>query len=275
MLKGKETMYKIKVNNFDIKKICNSGQCFRMSEIETGIYAVVAFDSYIEISQREDELILTCTEEEFYNLWQEYLGLNDDYDSIESLIKDDSYMKDAMEYGYGIRILKQDVWETLVSFIISQQNNIPRIKKSINILCERYGEKKINFRNQEFYTFPTPEALMSVSEEELRDCNLGYRSKYILKTAAAIANDVTYLERLSQLNYEDAKKELMKLYGVGIKVSECICLYALHHMDAFPVDTHIQNVLGNYYPGGFPFEKYKGYAGPLQQYAFYYDLFNK
>ena len=116
---------------------------------------------------------------------------------------------------------------------------------------------------------------MSVSEEELRDCNLGYRSKYILKTAAAIANDVTYLERLSQLNYEDAKKELMKLYGVGIKVSECICLYALHHMDAFPVDTHIQNVLGNYYPGGFPFEIYKGYAGPLQQYAFYYDLFNR
>lgn len=116
---------------------------------------------------------------------------------------------------------------------------------------------------------------MSVSEEELRDCNLGYRSKYILKTAAAIANDVTYLERLSQLNYEDAKKELMKLYGVGNKVSECICLYALHHMDAFPVDTHIHKVLGNYYSGGFPFEKYKGYAGPLQQYAFYYDLFNK
>lgn len=114
-----------------------------MSEIETGIYAVIAFDSYIEISQREDELILTCTEDEFNNLWQEYLGLNDDYDSIESLIKDDSYMKDAMEYGYGIRILKQDVWETLVSFIISQQNNIPRIKKSINILCERYGEKKL------------------------------------------------------------------------------------------------------------------------------------
>ena len=93
MLKGKETMYKIKVNNFDIKKICNSGQCFRMSEIETGIYAVIAFDSYIEISQREDELILTCSEDEFNNLWQEYFGLNDDYDSIESLIKDDSYME--------------------------------------------------------------------------------------------------------------------------------------------------------------------------------------
>lgn len=268
-------MYKIKVNNFDIQKICNSGQCFRMSEIETGIFAVIAFDSYIEISQREDELELTCTEDDFNNIWNQYLGLNDDYDCIECLIEEDTYMKTALEYGYGIRILKQDLWETLVSFIISQQNNIPRIKKSIQFLCERYGEKKINFRNEVFYTFPTPEALAKVSEEELRDCNLGYRSKYILRTAQSIANDTTYLERLAQLNYEDAKKELMKLYGVGIKVAECICLYALHHMDAFPVDTHILNVLDNNYQDGFPFEKYKGYAGPIQQYAFYYDLFHK
>lgn len=268
-------MFKIKVKNFDIQKICNSGQCFRMSEIEPGTYAVIAFDSYLEISQINDEIVFSCTEKEFNDLWKEYFGLNDDYDSIERLIKDDMYMKEAMEYGYGIRILKQDLWEMLVSFIISQQNNIPRIKKSINMLCEKYGEKKFNYKNQEFYTFPTPEALKNVSEDELRECNLGYRSKYILKTATAIANDETYLNGLAQLDYEAAKKELMKLYGVGIKVAECICLYALHHMDAFPVDTHIQNVLGKYYPNGFPFEKYKGYAGPLQQYAFYYDLFNE
>lgn len=267
-------MYQITVENFDIRKICYSGQCFRMKEISETTFEVVAYGHYLKISQQEDELTLSCSEDEFLLIWKEYLGLNVDYDTITGLVnEDDRYMKTAMSFGWGIRILKQELWETIVSFLISQQNNIPRIKKSIQMLCERYGDEKINENGDVYYTFPKPEAFQHLTDSELKECNLGYRTKYILRTAKAVVDGIFDLEGLPNLSYEDAKKELMKLYGVGIKVSDCICLYALHHFDAFPIDTHIQKVLELNYPGGFPFDKYQGYSGALQQYAFYYDLY--
>ena len=267
-------MFKIKVSNFDIQKICYSGQCFRMKELEENTYELIANDTYVKISQQGDELTFTCSEEEYNTIWKEYFDILEDYDSIMGLVPtEDSYMKKAIEKGYGIRILKQDLWEIIISFTISQQNNIPRIKKSIQMICERYGEKKMNDQKEIYYAFPKPEAFMDVSEEELKACNLGYRAKYILRTARAVAEGEISLEEIKKLSYEEAKKELLKLFGVGIKVSECICLYALHHLEAFPIDTHIQNVLKENYPEGFPFDAYGKYSGALQQYAFYYDLY--
>lgn len=266
-------MYIINVNNFDIQKICYSGQCFRMKELEENTYEIIAYDTYVKVSQQGKELTFTCSEEEYESIWKEYFDLQEDYDSIMGLVPmEDSYMKKAIQKGYGIRILKQDLWEIIISFLISQQNNIPRIKKSIQMLCERYGEKKMNAQKEIYHTFPKPEAFIDVSEEELKVCNLGYRDKYILRTAREVVEGKISLEAIKRLSYEEAKKELLKLYGVGVKVSECICLYGLHHLEAFPIDTHIQNVLKENYPEGFPFDIYGKYSGVLQQYAFYYDL---
>lgn len=267
-------MYKINVGNFDIQKICYSGQCFRMKELDKNTFEIIAYDAYVRVSQQGEELTFSCDEAEYNSIWKEYFDIEEDYDFIMGLVPaKDPYMKKAIEKGYGIRILKQDLWEMIISFIISQQNNIPRIKKSIQALCERYGEKRYNDQNEVYYTFPKPEALVGISEEELKECNLGYRAKYILRTARAVVEGEISLDSISKMSYEEAKQELLKLYGVGIKVSECVCLYGLHHLEAFPVDTHIQNVLKENYVEGFPFDVYGKYAGALQQYAFYYDLY--
>ncbi len=279
MLIRKKKMNKMKVpikireTAFDLHKICNSGQCFRMKRLTDAAYTIIAYGAYLEISQKGEEFVFSCTEEEYGKIWHTYFSLDDNYDSIRNLVKlDNNYMKEAVHYGWGIRILKQELWETIISFIISQQNNIPRIRNSIEQLCEKFGERKYNFRNEAYYTFPKPDKLADLDLRDLQNCGLGYRSKYVLKTAQVIAEDISFLQELSHLTYADAKEKLMTLYGVGIKVSECICLFALHHLNAFPIDTHIQRVLAENYPEGFPFSLYKGCEGILQQYAFYYDL---
>lgn len=142
-------------------------------------------------------------------------------------------------------------------------------------LCRSYGEQRVNLRGETYYTFPGPERLAIVSEEELRGCNLGYRAKYISKSAEMVVSGVVDLKEIAGMEYSAAKAELMKLCGVGIKVAECICLFALHHIEAFPVDTHIQDMLRENYPDGFPFERYRGFAGVMQQYAFYYELWGE
>ncbi len=266
-------MYQIHVKHFNIEQICYSGQCFRINKNSRGYYEVVAFGQYVELMQEGDLVTFLCSEEQFYQYWNSYFALDEDYDAIVSQIDpEDEYMLTAMKYGWGMRILKQELWEIVVSFLISQQNNIKRIRGCIQTICERYGTEKTNSYGETYYCFPTAQALSHISELELRSCNLGYRAKYILRTSQAIASGEFSLEHLKTLPYEEAKQELLKLYGVGIKVAECICLYGLHHLDAFPVDTHIKHVLEEHYVDGFPFEKYQGVAGVFQQYAFYYDL---
>ena len=174
--------------------------------------------------------------------------------------------------GQGIRILRQDLWEMIVSFLISQQNNIPRIRRCISNICERYGERRQGSGGRVYYTFPGPAALAAAGEEELRDCNLGYRSRYVKKTAQMILEGQVSLEEVQRMDYLQAREELQKLYGVGAKVADCICLFALHQMEAFPVDTHIRQALEKHYPQGFPFARYKDCSGVMQQYIFYREL---
>ncbi len=164
----------------------------------------------------------------------------------------------------------------IITFIISQRNNIPRIKKCVQEICEKFGEQKNSSNGTLYYAFPSIQSLAEASVEELMACHLGYRSKYISKTAKSIADGRFVLEDLYDLDYESAKSKLMELCGVGIKVSECISLFALHHIEAFPIDTHIQQVLDEHYSEqGFPFEAYPRCAGVMQQYIFYYELFGK
>lgn len=272
------SILKIKMNHFDLEKISKSGQCFRMNPIkeEDNKFFVIAFGEYLEMEQDKDSVIFSCTEEEWSRLWKNYFDCDTDYDKVYQLVdQEDIYLQKAVSFGSGIRILRQEIFETIICFIISQQNNISRIKKCVEKICSSYGEEKYNFKGEKYFTFPTPESLMKLSLEDLQVCSLGYRSKYILKTAQMIVREEIDLDSLSEMSYEDAKYELMKLSGVGIKVAECICLFALHHLDAFPIDTHIQAVLFKHYPYGFSFERYKGYAGILQQYAFYYDIYGE
>lgn len=268
-------MIKIQTDNFSLKQISDSGQCFRMREEKDGRYYIIANGVYLLAEQNDKEIIFHCTQDDYDSTWREYFDLNNDYGYyIKSIDKLDGYLCEAARYGSGIRILKQDVWEMIITFIISQQNNIKRIRKCIDTICEKYGEERQSENGTKFYTFPTPEALAKVEEDEFKACNLGYRSKYLVKTSSMVASGEFRVDDLYKMNYPEAKKELMKLTGIGSKVADCICLFGLHMLDSFPIDTHIIKVLEEHYPKGFPFELYPGFAGVLQQYIFYYDLMN-
>ena len=162
----------------------------------------------------------------------------------------------------------------IISFLISQQNNITRIKRCIENISQEFGEKKVSSIGVEYYTFPTAQALASATEEQLRECNLGYRAKYVLDTARKVYFGDISLDGLYDMKYKAARRELLKLYGVGEKVADCICLFGLHQLDAFPVDTHIRQALDAHYKRGFPNRRYKGFRGVMQQYIFYYELMN-
>lgn len=278
-------MTRITATDLSIRQISESGQCFRLNRIAEERYALVAMGKYLEIEQQGNELLFSCTQEEYDAVWHKYFDMENDYGRYRNAVpEEDVYLTQAVAFGSGIRILHQDVWEMVISFIISQQNNIRRIRKCIETICERYGEKvtvedgdNINRidnagNSAVYYTFPDVCALAQASEEELRTCNLGYRSKYIVETSNSILNGEVDLEAIKKMGYKQAKSELLKLCGVGDKVADCICLFGLHHIDAFPVDTHIRKAMDAHYPMGFPFERYNGYEGVMQQYIFYYDL---
>lgn len=269
-------MIKRKAENLNLAQICQSGQCFRMKEKSDGLFSVIAGKHYLELEQQGEECAFYCDEAEFHDFWEEYFDLKEDYASyIEKIAPDDTYLKNAAEFGSGIRILRQDLWEMIVSFLISQQNNIARIRRCIENICERYGERLVNGHGEVFYTFPMPEMLADLKENALMECNLGYRSKYVVRTAKSVVTGEIDLEAVSRLPYRETREELLKLYGVGKKVADCICLFALHKLEAFPVDTHIDQALQAHYKSGFPMNRYQGFQGVLQQYIFYYELAGK
>ena len=188
----------------------------------------------------------------------------------------DKFLLEAAEYGRGIRILHQDLWETIVSFLISQNNNILRIRRSIEALCRRYG-KKIEIsaaEGESCYSFPVPEAIAEGGLDGLQGLGLGYRDKYILKMARRCSEKEgkAWLKQLERSSYEETRRLLTAEFGIGKKVADCVCLFALGHVEAFPVDTHIRQILETHYPEGFPFGRYEGYAGILQQYLFFAEL---
>lgn len=268
-------MVRITKDHFSIRQICESGQCFRLQgpDGEEGAYKLTAFGRYLEIRQSGNEIIFDCPSEEFEQIWRAYFDLDADYGSvIDSIDREDAYLVRAARRGSGIRILRQDLWETIISFLISQQNNIKRIRKCIDLLCKTYGEQRRTQYGGIYYAFPGPETLAGVPLEDLYACNLGYRSRYIHETSLSVVRGEVDLEAVKSMGHEEARAELLKLCGVGVKVAECICLFALHKTEAFPIDTHINQALKAWYPDGFPFERYRGYEGIMQQYIFYYDL---
>jgi len=267
---------KLNVKDFDIKQIAESGECFRWNKIGENKYRGIIGNNVCEVTQIDNEIIIEGIEDD--NVISNYFDLTRDYGVIKEFYNGDEILKKAIEFGYGIRILNQDKFETLISFIISANNNIPRIKKSIEKISQKYG-KKIIYKNEEFYAFPTPDELSCATQEELRECGVGFRDKYILKTAKEVANGEIDLEKISQLDTAKAKKELVKITGVGPKVADCILLFSMRKLDAFPIDVWVKRIMENLYIKkevslkeieGYSKQKFGQYAGIAQQYLFYY-----
>ena len=269
-------MLKMRLTDFDPGKIASSGQCFRMKEIAYGTYEVIAGSRYLRIGRgcTDGSFIFSCSQKEMDSFWKNYFDFDTDYGEIRrSVDPSDHYLKGAVQAGSGIRILRQDLFETIISFIITQQNNIPRIRGIIERLCMKYGRYIPEEKNRPaYFAFPEAGALAEAGIQDLEEIGLGYRAKYIRKSAQQIEGGEIVLDEIASLGYDEAKKRLLGLYGVGTKVAECICLFARHDADAFPVDVHIRRMLAEHYPDGFPFSRYRGYAGILQQYIFYREL---
>lgn len=267
----------IKSENFNLGQIADSGQCFRMNETDKNTYSLIAYNQYIELKQVDDSTIdISCDEDEFKNIWYDYFDMGYDYGSIcnKLMSGDDKFLADAAEYGSGIRILQQEPFEILISFIISQNKNIPAIKSSIETISKMFGQEK-SIDNITYYTFPSPEALSKASLDELRQAKLGYRDKYVQNAARLVVSGELDLNSLKAMDHDKAYKELNKILGVGPKVANCISLYGLHHLDMVPVDVWIKRILEEIYDNKFDWSKYKDYAGIVQQYMFYYMRYGK
>lgn len=270
----KEGTMRIRNKNFNIKQIADSGQCFRMNQTAHNTHGLIAFNRYIELQQLEDDVIeISCSEKDYELIWKDYFDLEFDYGTIvDRLIDDpDDFLRKAASYGSGIRILRQDPFETLISFIISQNKNIPSIKSCIERICEAYGERQSDSsKGVVYYTFPKPEILADAKKEDLRALKLGYRDEYIIGAARAVASGKIDLNALIACDNDVAVKSLKSLRGVGDKVANCVSLFGLHHIEAFPIDVWMKRVLSEYYQDKFDPTQYNGYAGIIQQYMFFY-----
>ncbi len=270
--------------DFDLVKTFECGQCFRWNKIDDTVYTGVAGSHALTISQNGDTICLhDISREDFFGFWYEYFDLERNYSEIISSLSADPVLRAATAYGQGIRILKQDLWETIISFIISASNNIPRIKKIVENLCTCFGTEII-YRGRSYYTFPTPEQLKSVDPDALSYIRAGFRDKYILDASKQVSSGQLNLDELYSLDNENAKKALMSIYGVGNKVADCVMLFGLQRYDAFPVDVWIKRVMEHFYfegkqqikdVQGFAHEKFGELCGFAQQYLFYYARENK
>lgn len=307
------------LDHFNLYQIADSGQCFRMipEPLPTGeafglssdflaACTVISGEHLLYAAQGKSKTVFFCSEEEF-PFWEHYFDLDSNYSAyISSVSARDSYLKRAADFGSGIRILNQDLWEMIITFVISQQKTIPNIRALVESLSARYGTKLKapeafreaclpagnsleSLENRHFFAFPSPQQLNQAALEDLLELKLGYRAKYIKRLCEDVCSKAMDLEYLKTLPYEGAMEYLQGFYGIGEKVANCICLFGLHHINAFPVDTWIRKILLEHYApksrltGVVPpsrlcgaliekyFSRYKGYAGVMQQYIFYYE----
>lgn len=261
-------MYSAKINKgttLDLEATFNCGQCFRFNRLPDGSFGGVAFGRSVRFYDEGESVRVECADEQEFLLWQDFLDLDRDYEKIIVSLKNQELLYRIADYGRGIRILKQESWEALCSFIISQNNNIPRIKGIIERLCENYGEKLSGGE----YTFPSAQKIAQLTVEDLAPLRAGFRARYILDAAKKVSSGEIVLENLRTMPYDEAKAVLRTICGVGDKVANCVLLFGLGHIDAFPVDVWIKKVMASKFPNGLP-ECADGHKGIIQQYLFYY-----
>ncbi|MTI46750.1 DNA-3-methyladenine glycosylase family protein [Sporosalibacterium faouarense] len=281
--KLKEESGKIIIENldhFEPKHVFECGQCFRWNEEEDGSYTGVAHGKVVNVKKENNNIIFSnINKKDFEEIWYNYFDLDRDYGKIKEQLSKDKTLKEAIKFGYGIRVLKQDPWEILISFIISANNRIPMIKRAIEKLSEKYGEFIEEYKGRKYYSFPSADKLDNLTVEDIKACGTGFRAKYIQSAAIIVSSSEIDIYAIKNLSTENARKELMLFSGVGPKVSDCIMLFSMNKDDAFPIDVWVKRVMEYFYVDDdtklkdiqkFAQDKFEGIAGFAQQYLFYY-----
>ena len=269
------------LQDFDPKHIFECGQCFRWNKEEDNSYTGVAHGKVLNVKKEENTVVFDNTSlADFHSIWYDYFDLNRDYAIIKNdLRKIDNYLAESVEFGSGIRLLNQDEWETLVSFIISANNRIPMIKRAIENLSMCYGNEIGEYKGKMHYSFPNPKKINSLSEEEIKACKTGFRAQYIKDTSFIVAHNEMDIYKYKNLNSDMCKKELLRFCGVGSKVADCIMLFSMGKYDSFPVDVWVKRVMEEFYIKEeinlnkireYGVNKFKDLSGFAQQYLFYY-----
>ena len=263
-------------NSFNVQETLESGQCFRYEKLGDE-YRIIAKGKLLSIRQADDKILFKTTVQEFEDIWLTYFDLNRDYRALkEVLASNDLVMREAVEYAGGIHIMRQEPWECLVSFIISQNNNIPRIRKIMDTLAKTFGRQI----EEGVYAFPAPEDLTDVSLDDLLNCKTGFRAKYIMDAVRKISSGAVDLNALNDLSATEAREALMSIKGVGGKVADCVLLFAYGRTEVFPTDVWIKRVMQHFYFNKqetsvteihkLAKSRFGEYAGFAQQYLFVY-----
>ncbi|MBQ6005018.1 MAG: DNA-3-methyladenine glycosylase 2 family protein [Selenomonadaceae bacterium] len=264
----------IKINDdFDLKKIVDSGQCFRPKEIERGTFQFICGENILHISERGENIFeVDCSAQEWEGVWKNYFDMDTNYADIRRDIADfaagkpyEKILIDATNFGKGIRILRQEFFETLISFIISQRKSIPSIKSSVEKICETFGREV-----GDVYLFPTPEEMEGVTIEDLEGMGLAYRKAYVKEAVETVLSGALDFKELETFSDNDLIEELKLINGVGDKIANCVALFAYHRVNRAPVDVWIKRAIDQDFNGENIFTKFGKNAGILQQYIFYH-----
>lgn len=270
------------VNDFTLSQILECGQCFHFDKLDEEVYEVVAFGRAVKMEQTDKVLrIYGSSMEDYEGIWKLYLDMDNDYGLIkQSVIKADGALKTAVDEKSGIHILNQDFFETLISFIVSQNKSIPQIKQCVKNISHRFGDEVIGYNGEAFYVFPDVQRLHDATEEELRECKVGFRAPYIKNATEAVYSGAVTKEKLDEQDIAQARELLMTIKGVGEKVANCVLLFGLGRREAFPVDVWMKRIMEQMYFDGkdtkkqdieaFAVNKFGDLGGYAQQYLFDY-----
>jgi N-glycosylase/DNA lyase len=269
------------VADFDAKHIFECGQSFRWAREEDGSYTGVAYGRAINVWSDYDKGIVKIDNtslRDFEDIWFDYFDLGRDYGAIKEALCVDPVLDMAVKHGRGLRILRQEPWELLISYIISANNSIPMISRSIGLLSEMYGSR-ISYRGKDYYAFPTQSELQDATLEGISLCRAGFRCKYIYQAVKMVSGGELRLDDIEDMDMDEARKELMRVPGVGPKVADCIMLFSMGKYRAYPVDVWVKRVTEYFFLERdvkmkeiqkFAADKFGDLAGFAQEYLFYY-----
>lgn len=258
------------VTDLDLAQTLDCGQSFRWVEREDGGFDGVAFNRSVTVRLDGTDLYIENADESDRELWHSYFDLGLDYGKIrEEISAIHPILADAAKYAPGIRILRQEPYEALCTFIISQNNNIKRIKGIVQRLCEQFGDRLPGGT----YAFPDAEKMASLTADDLAPLRAGFRNRYLVDAARKVADGDVDLEKCRSCDYDEARRELMQITGVGVKVADCALLFGLHRIEAFPLDVWMKRAMATLFPGMTPGD-FGQYAGIAQQYIFHYSRMN-
>ncbi|GAA0117239.1 DNA-3-methyladenine glycosylase family protein [Clostridium senegalense] len=272
------------VENFELKDIFDCGQCFRWNKTKDNTYIGVAYNKVIEIEKEGNNVIIHNSNlKDFNEIWCEYFDLKRNYSKIKEELKKDPILDTAVAFGEGIRILKQEPFEILISFIVSANNRIPMIKRAINNISKKYGNE-LEYKGEKYYSFPSVDRLIEASQEEIEEMGVGFRAKYIVDSVDKVYNNVYNLEEIKSMDDDECHEGLKQFNGVGPKVADCIMLFSMQKYSSFPVDVWVKRAMQHFYVAPdvslpkirmFARDKFGNLAGFAQQYLFFYARENK